>query len=79
MNDHRKIDTGYRVATGIALFAYVAGSSFYIVREHLEQHDQAQVDVNVVISMVRSANGALVGVTHERRQHHDVDSLVDDQ
>ena len=38
MNDHRKISMGYRIVTGVALFTYVAGSSFYIVRVHLKQY-----------------------------------------
>ena len=38
MSDHRKISMGYRVVTGVALFTYVAGSSFYIVRVHLKQY-----------------------------------------
>ena len=33
MSDHRKISMGYRVMTGVALFTYVAGSSFYIVKQ----------------------------------------------
>ena len=49
MSDHRKISMGYRVVTGTSLFIYVAASSFYIVMVHLKQHDQVQVDVNVMI------------------------------